>query len=159
MGDLRIIEGLNDVKIPAAVLIGWGILSNVLLFIPIVNMVTCLLLPLGLLIGFGIPIYMGYLLASKRYELVEGAVVPAIVGLISSIINSVIHLAGGLLGLTVQVGKGMMSGSDVSSAMLSGAMGMGIDIVCMVGGILWGVIISAVLGVIGYFAYGLINKR
>lgn len=147
---MDIIKGVMAVKMPLLAWIGLTIVLNIISMIPGLNMVLCAVGPLLFLAGLLIPIYIGYLLAGQKYELVETGIIVAIASVINSIIGSIL----GLIGMTVGLTTGAMGGSANSAA-----LGIGFALVGMVIGIVLAVILGFVLGVVGHFVYGLMSKK
>ncbi len=144
-------KSFNVAMIPIVILVAIGIFSSVVGAIPILNILMCIVgLPL-FVVGLIVNAWAGFKAVKEaQMDVMGGALTGGIAALVAGIINGIVSYVLNLLGIGVNVAAG---NNDLGGA----ALGAGVGLVAMVGGIIVGTILGLILGAIGAFIAGM-NK-
>jgi hypothetical protein len=148
--DLR--KSLNVAMIPIAILVGIGIVTEVIRLVPFLNLLLCLVgIPLAI-VGWVVTAWSGYKAVKEaQMDLVGGAVTGALTGAIAGFVNALISFVLSLAGIGMDVAS---NGADLGTA-----VGVGFGIVAIIIAPIVGAIFGAILGAIGAFIAGNMGKK
>lgn len=148
---------LKAAVIPIALMAIFGIIGSVIWAIPIVNFLTCLTGPAGIVIGVILTAWAGRSAVKNGSGAGGAAVAGALTGFVSTIIVNIASFILVLLGVGVGAAAGAV-GKDpngLANALGGGIFGVGVGFVAGLMGLAFWVFVGAIMGAIG----GVLTKK
>ncbi|MCX6773956.1 MAG: hypothetical protein NTY68_03080 [Candidatus Micrarchaeota archaeon] len=145
---MGIVEDFNAVKLPAVAVMLLGILTTLLVLVPVLAMIMCISLPL-IWLGYAA---VGWIGAQRNLTLKNTVIVVTVVSIVTSTIeyalSFILNAVGFNLNITV-LGRVVDLTPHISASYILGGIITSI----------MAVIESVILAAIGHFVYGILNKK